>query len=81
MHQIILLFRIYKTLSIPNHKSWGAEIWGECSFPTMWHMSHVTYHMTHVTCHVLGVKCHIFLYDKVVEVVGGGCVINGAYPV
>ena len=40
---IILWFRIFKTLSIPfpNRKSWGAKIWGECSPPTMFHMSHV----------------------------------------
>ena len=29
-------------------KSWGAEIWRECSPPTMFHMSHVTCHMS---CH------------------------------
>ena len=44
-------------------------------------MSHVTYHVSRVTCHVSHV---IFLSkkkDNVVELVGGGSVINGAYPV
>ena len=49
------------------------------------HLSHVMCHMylVMVTCHVSHVMCqvsHIFFY-KVVELVGGGCVINGAYPV
>ena len=54
----------------------------ECSNPTC------------VTCHVSGVRCQVsdfsccdshfldlFVSDKVVELVGGGSVINGAYPV
>ena len=34
-------------------------------------------------CHVSGVtlKIYIYIYDKVVELVGGGSAINGAYPV
>ena len=40
----------------------------------------------HVTCgpmRGLEKKCKkkIYIYDKVVELVGGGSVINGAYPV
>ena len=58
---VILEFRIIKTLSIPNHKSWGADILREYSPPNMCHMSHVT-----------------FFVDKVVELVGGGPVINRA---
>ena len=58
---------IFKVLSIPNHKSWKAEILRECSPPTMCHMSRVT--------------CRIFLLDKVVELVGGGSVIDADYPV
>ena len=38
-------------------------------------MSRVTCHMSHVTCHFF------FFLDKVVELIGGGSVINGAYPV
>ena len=47
--------------------------------------------MSLVTCQVSGVTCHmstkkikkikIKKIDKVVELVGGGSVINGAYPV
>ena len=47
---MILLFRIFKTLSIPNSKSWGAKILRECSTPTMWHMSCVTCYVSRVTC-------------------------------
>ena len=36
-------------------------------------------------CHVSGIRCNVFCYcffvDKVVELVSGGSVINGAYPV
>ena len=48
------------------------------------HMSGVTGHMTNVTYHMTGVRCHMSCYifvDKVVELVGGRSVINGAYPV
>ena len=51
----------------------------------MCHVSHVTCHMSHVTCHMSCVTCHIYLYflfflDKAVMLIGGGSVINGAYP-
>ena len=39
-------------------------------------MSHVTLHMSGVTCHVSKKN-----WDKMVEVVSGGSVIYGAYPV
>ena len=53
------------------------------------HVSHVTCHVSCVTCHVSHVMCHmshvtckIFFYsDKVVRLIGGGSVINEAYPV
>ena len=71
IHSLSMLsFRIFKTLSIPNCKSWGAKILRECSPPTMCHMSCVT--------------CHVYFFmglTKVVELVGGGSVINGSYPV
>ena len=42
-------------------------------------------HMSCVTCHVSGLTCHLIKkykkVDKVVELVGGGSVINRAYPV
>ena len=55
-----------------------------------YHMSGVTCQMSHVRCQVSGVTCQIniymyicfvFFWDKVVELVGGGSVINRAYPV
>ena len=57
-----------------------AEILRECSSHTMRHVSHVTCHVSHVILFLF------FLYpekkfDKVVELVGAGSVINGAYPV
>ena len=54
---MILLFRIFRTLLIPNHKCWGSEILKECSPPPMCHMSCVTCHMSHVRCHMSGVTC------------------------
>ena len=36
--------------------------------------------MSHVRCQVSGVRCQVS-HVKVVELVGGGSVINGAYPV
>ena len=43
--------------------------------------------MSHVMCQVSGVTCHMtffilnLFFDKVLELVGRGSVINGAYPV
>ena len=45
---------------------------------------HVTCHVSHVMCHVSRVTCHnlfFFFSDKVLKLIGGGSVINGAYPV
>ena len=53
----------------------------------MCQVSGVKCHVSHVTCHVSGVTCNFSLFssssvsDKVVDLVGGGSVINGAYPV
>ena len=58
----------------------------------MCHVSPVTCHVSPVTCHMSKNMLHvlnkenIYIYpsekfDKVVELVGGGSVINGAYPV
>ena len=49
-------------------------------------MSHVRCPASGVRCHVSGVTCNFFFYlffffDKAVKLVGGGSVINGAYPV
>ena len=60
------------------------------------HMSHVTCHVSHVTCNMLRVTCQVsqvtchmscvrcqvsVFLDKDLELVGGGSVNNGAYPV
>jgi hypothetical protein len=60
----------------------------------IYHVSHVRCQVSGGRCHVAGVRCHMsgvsfmlivyynFIFqDKVVELVGGGSVINGAYPV
>ena len=46
-------------------------------------MLFVTCHVSHVTCHVSRVTCHNFFSPsyKVVKLISGGSVINGAYPV
>ena len=45
----------------------------------------VTCHMSCVTCQVSHVRCHMshvtFIFYKVLELVSGGCVITGSYPV
>ena len=43
------------------------------------HVSHFTRHMSHVTYHIYLFFIYIFS-DKVVNLVSGGFVINGAYP-
>ena len=46
------------------------------------HVSRVTCHVSHVTCHLSHVICHdVFFFGKGLELVGGGSIINGAYPV
>ena len=52
INSVLLLLRIFKTLSIPNRKSWEAEIQREWSTPTMCHIVCVTYHMSCVTCKI-----------------------------
>ena len=49
----------------------------------MCHVSYVTCHVSHITCHMSHVTIFFFLFfsDKVVKLIGGGSVINGAYPV
>ena len=80
IQSVILLFRIFKTLSIPNREIWRAKLLKECSPPTMCHMSCVT-------CEVSGVRCRVSPFfwggegEEVVELVDGGFVINGAWPV
>ena len=42
-------------------------------------VSRVTCHVSRVTCHMSRVTCHML--NKLVKLIGGGSVINGAYPV
>ena len=53
------------------------------------HVSGVTCQVSRVRCHVSGVTCQVILssssflslfLEKLLELVGGGSVINGAYP-
>ena len=52
INSVILSFRIFKALCIPNR--WGAEILREWSTP---------HDVSHVMCHMSGVQCHFFLID------------------
>ena len=51
----------------------------EGSPPPTCHVSHVTCHVSCVTCNLANIKKQEKI-DKVVELVGEGSVINGAYP-
>ena len=45
------------------------------------HVSVVTFHVSYVTCHMShDIFFFFFFLHKVVEIVNGGSVINGAYP-
>ena len=62
-----------------NHKP---EELGSWNFEIMFTPpQHVTCRMSHVMCLVSRVTCHIFFCCKVVKLISGGSVINGAYPV
>ena len=46
------------------------------------HVSHVMCHMSCVTCHMWCVTCNVsHVACHMMELVGGGSVINGAYPI
>ena len=50
------------------------------------HVSHITSHMLHVRCHVSHITFDMSFFPspffrQMVELFGGGSVINGAYPV
>ena len=59
---------IFNTLSFLSHQNQRADILRECSPPPC------------VTCHMSCVTCHFF-FDKLVELVRGGSVINGTYHI
>ena len=54
---MILLFRVFKTLSIPNSKGNELTFWE--SAPTTCRMSGVTCQMSGVRCHVADVTCKV----------------------
>ena len=56
VQSVMVLFRIFKTLSIPNRKSWRDEILRE--FVTC-HVSHFTCQVSCVICQVSHVTCHV----------------------
>ena len=65
VNRVIILFRIFKTLSIPNRKRWRADILRECSPPTMCQISRVTCQVSGVMCQVSCVRCqvsHFFIF-------------------
>ena len=67
-----LFLQIFRTPSLPNHRSEGAEILREGLGGT--------FHVSHVTCHASRVICHMSCAtksDKVVKLVSGGLFING----
>ena len=66
--------------NIINHKPEELGSWNFERMFTPHNMSHVTCCMSRVTCHMSYVIIIIFFY-KVVKFMGGGSVINGAYPV
>ena len=63
-------------------KPYELEGWHLEGMFTLHHASLVTGHMSLVTCHVTCVWCQVshFLFGKGMELVGGGSVINRAYP-
>ena len=54
---VILQFKFFQTLSIPNRKSKGAEILREFSSYTICDLSCITCHLSPVTCHLSPVTC------------------------
>ena len=53
----------------------------EGSPPSTCHVSHILCHVSCVACHVSHVTCQMsHFFDRVVKLVSGGSVINGATP-
>ena len=55
---VIFCENIFRTPSLPNRKSWGADIFREGSPPTTCHSLLVKCHMSYVTCQYI----HIILF-------------------
>ena len=82
IHILALSLQIFTQPSLPNHLGQESEILTEFYLPpcVTCHMFNVTCHMSHVSCPMspLTFSSSFFLLDNVVELVGGGTVINGA---
>ena len=68
------------------HESCRAEILREYSPTDTGHMPGVMCHLSRVRCRLSSVKCQVsgvifFFIDELGQLVGGGFVINGAYPI
>ena len=77
---LILGLKLFFCVSICSLTDPGAEILRACSSNTICHVSHVTCPLSHVNFFFF-IFYPLNFFDKVVELVGGGYVINGAYPV
>ena len=68
--------------NIINHKQYELVSWNFERMSTPLNMSRVMCHVSCVTCHVSRIICHMSLFfsEKGVKFIGGGSVINGAYP-
>ena len=78
---------VFSSQSSRYHKSQTIRVRKLKFWENVHPLQHVTCHVSHVTCcmsdfmwHMSCVTCHIF-FDNVVKLIGGGSVINGAYPV
>ena len=67
-------------MCIPNLMSYVAEDLRKCSSPTMCCMSCVTCHVSCFMCHMSHVYFNVYIFYKVMELGGGGSIINRAYP-
>ena len=56
---VSLFLQIFRTPSLPNRKSKGADILREGAPPPTCHVSHVTCHVSCIMCHVSWVACHL----------------------
>ena len=72
INQVILSLRVFKTISLQNLKSLGAQILREYSSPTLCHMSGVRCQVSGVTSHVSSVTCQVshvtFLFVKYIYI-------------
>ena len=73
-----------QNIGTPKPLKIGTGIVRQCSPRSVCQVSHIMCHVSHVICHVSSVTCHTFEFDfyyNLLQLVGGGSVLNGAYPV